>query len=189
MADRSLPRASTGTLPIPDTTHERTVQLLYQRRSQEMFGFVRRLGLGDEEASDAVQETMLRLWRELDSGVAIADPDAWTFRTLYRLGIDSHRLARRFRGLVDRIGRGIAAPTDRVDLGGDPARRTDVDAVWHAVDGLPRRQRAVLYLRYRADLPYEQIGVALGITPGAARGHASTGLATLRRRFDNEDER
>jgi DNA-directed RNA polymerase specialized sigma24 family protein len=176
MADRSLPRASTGTLPIPDAAHERTVHLLYQRRSQEMFGFVRRLGLGDEEASDAVQETMLRLWRELASGVAIADPDAWTFRTLYRLGIDSHRLARRLRGLADRIGGGMAGPTDRVDLGGDPARRIEVDAVWQAVDRLPK-------------LPYEQIGVVLEITPGAARGHASTGLATLRRRFDNEDER
>jgi RNA polymerase sigma factor (sigma-70 family) len=189
MADRSLPRVSTGSLAIPDAAHERTVQLLYQRRSQEMFGFVRRLGLGDEEASDAVQETMLRLWRELDSGVTIVDPDAWTFRTLYRLGIDSHRLARRVRGLVDRIGGGMAGSADRVHLDGDPARRIDVDAVWHAVDGLPNRQRAVLYLRYRADLPYDQIGVVLGITPGAARGHASTGLTTLRRCFENEDER
>ncbi len=40
-----------------------------------------------------------------------------------------------------------------------------------------------------ADLPYERIGLALGITPSAARGHASTGLATLRRRLDTEDER
>src|SRR5271157_4109744 len=112
MADRSLPRASTGSLAIPDAGCERTVQLLYQRRSQEMFGFVRRLGLGDEEASDAVQETMLRLWRELDSGAAIADPDAWAFRTLYRVGIDSHRLRRRVAGLVDRIGGGLSGAAD-----------------------------------------------------------------------------
>jgi len=82
MTDRSLPNSATGPLAIPAAGRERTVQLLYQRRSQEMFGFARRLGLGDEEASDAVQETMLRLWRELDSGVEIADPDAWAFRTL-----------------------------------------------------------------------------------------------------------
>jgi RNA polymerase sigma-70 factor (ECF subfamily) len=188
MTDRSLSRAATERLVVPDAGCERTVHLLYQRRSQEMFGFVRRLGLADEDASDAVQETMLRLWRELDSGTEIADPDAWTFRTLYRLGIDSHRLTRRIRGVIDRVGGRLAAP-DRGYHDGDPARRIDVDAIWHAVDRLPKRQRAVLYLRYRADLPYERIGVALGITPGAARGHASTGLATLRRRLDNEDER
>jgi len=172
---------------VPDAGCERTVQLLYQRRSQEMFGFARRLGLGDEEASDAVQETMLRLWRELDSGAQIADPDAWAFRTLYRLGIDSHRLTRRLQGLVERMGSGLAS--GRAHLDGDPARRVEVDAVWQAVDRLPERQRAVLYLRYRADLPYERIGLALGITPGAARGHASTGLGTLRRRLHVEDER
>ena len=187
MTDRWLPRASTGPLSVPDAGSERTVHLLYQRRSQEMFGFARRLGLGDEEASDAVQETMLRLWRELDSGAEIADPDAWAFRTLYRLGIDSHRLTRRLQGLVERMGGGLAG--GRAHLDGDPARRVEVDAVWQAVDRLPERQRAVLYLRYRADLPYERIGLALGITPGAARGHASTGLGTLRRRLHVEDER
>ena len=188
MIDRSLPGPSVDSLAGGDARCERTVQSLYQRRSQEMFGFMRRLGLADEDASDAVQETMLRLWRELDSGTEIADPDAWTFRTLYRLGIDSHRLTRRIRGVIDRVGGRLAAP-DRGHHDGDPARRIDVDAIWHAVDRLPERQRAVLYLRYRADLPYERIGRALGITPSAARGHASTGLATLRRRLDNEDER
>ncbi len=188
MADRSLPRAATGTRAIPEAGRQRTVHLLFQRRSQEMFGFVRRLGLADEEASDAVQETMLRLWRELDSGAEIADPDAWAFRTLYRVSIDSHRLRRRVAGLVERIGGRLAAD-DRGRRDGDPAAAIDVDAIWQAVDRLPERQRAVLYLRYRADLPYERIGAALGITPSAARGHASTGLGTLRRRLHLEDER
>jgi RNA polymerase sigma-70 factor (ECF subfamily) len=188
MIDRTLPRSSTGPLSVPDAGCERTVHSLYQRRSQEMFGFARRLGLGDDEASDAVQETMLRLWRELDSGTEVTDPDAWAFRTLYRLGIDSHRLTRRIAGLVDRIG-GLADAGGRPHLDGDPARRIEADAVWQAVDRLPERQRAVLYLRYRADLPYERIGLALGITPSAARGHASTGLATLRRRLHAEDDR
>jgi len=189
MIDRSLPGASVDSLAGGDARCERTVQSLYQRRSQEMFGFVRRLGLADEDASDAVQETMLRLWRELDSGTEIADPDAWTFRTLYRLGIDNHRLTRRIRAVADRVGGRLAVASDRGHRDGDPAQRIDVDAVWHAVDRLPERQRAVLYLRYRADLPYERIGFALGITPSAARGHASTGLATLRRRLLDEEER
>jgi RNA polymerase sigma-70 factor, ECF subfamily len=189
MIDQAAPTATAGLLSHEGAGCERIVQLLYQRRSQEMFGFVRRLGLGDEDASDAVQETMLRLWRELDSGTEIADPDAWAFRALYRLGIDSHRLTRRIKGIVDRVGSRLAVAGDRGRNDGDPARGIEVDAVWHAVDRLPERQRAVLYLRYRADLPYERIGLALGITPSAARGHASTGLATLRRRLDNEDER
>ena len=189
MIDQSLARPTAASLPVGEDACERTVQSLYERRSQEMFGFVRRLGLDDEAASDAVQETMLRLWRELAAGMEISDPDAWTFRTLYRLGIDSHRLTRRIRGLVERVGGRLAVGVDRGHYDGDPGRRIEMDAVWHAVDKLPTRQRAVLYLRYRADLPYERIGLALGISPSAARGHASTGLAALRRRLLDEDER
>jgi RNA polymerase sigma-70 factor (ECF subfamily) len=187
MTNQSTSVATAGVRSGGGIECERAVQLLYQRRSQEMFGFARRLGLGDDEASDAVQETMLRLWREMDSGTEIVDADAWAFRTLYRLGMDSHRLTRRVRGLVERVGGRL--DTDRGRHDGDPARKVELDAVWQAVDRLPERQRAVLYLRYRADLPYERIGVALSITPSAARGHASTGLATLRRRLTDEDER
>jgi RNA polymerase sigma factor (sigma-70 family) len=188
MTDRFL--GTTGAAPTAlrdasgETARERTVQLLYRRRAQEMFGFARRLGLSDEDASDAVQETMLRLWRELESGAAIDDPDAWAFRALYRLGMDSHRLRRRLTGLADRLR---AAGDGRRQLDGDPARRVETDIVWQAVDRLPQRQRAVLYLRYRSDLPYERIGLALGMSPGAARGHASTGLATLRRSLREEE--
>jgi DNA-directed RNA polymerase specialized sigma24 family protein len=71
---------------VEESDPERAVRLLYSQRSQEMFGFARRLGLPDEDASDAVQEAMLRLWRELDAGAEIGDPDAWAFRVLYRVG-------------------------------------------------------------------------------------------------------
>jgi RNA polymerase sigma-70 factor, ECF subfamily len=162
---------------------ETIVRGLYGRQAQRMFGFARRLGLSDEDADDAVQETMARFWRELGSGAAIDDPDAWVYRVLYRISIDHHRIRRRIGALLERM-----SSTDRRTGDGDPAGRTEVDAVWQAVDRLPERQRAVLYLRYRADMAYEQIGRAMGITPGAARGHATTGLATVRRRLRDEVE-
>jgi RNA polymerase sigma-70 factor (ECF subfamily) len=186
ITDRAFSIGETVALGDSQAGNERALQLLYQRRSQEMFGFARRLGLADEEASDAVQETMLRLWRELDSGTNVVDPDAWAFRVLYRLAVDNHRLRGRLRGLAERL-RAPRPAGDPGRLDGDPARRIEVDAVWQAIDRLPERQRAVLYLRFRADLPYERIGLALSISAGAARGHASTGLASLRRRLTQED--
>lgn len=166
---------------------EKTVRAVYERRAQEMFGFARRLGLSDEDASDAVQECMARLMNELTRGTAIDDPEAWSFRVLYRVGMDSHRLRRRFEGLAERLS--AAAVWQRAG-DGDPAARLDAlldaDSVWQAVDRLPARQRAVLYLRYRADLQFERIALVLGISAGAARAHASVGLATLRRWLGEE---
>jgi RNA polymerase sigma factor (sigma-70 family) len=59
----------------------------------------------------------------------------------------------------------------------DPAGRI---SIWTTVDRLPSRQRQVLYLRYRADLPFEDIGRILGITAGGARRISAKGLDRLR---------
>jgi RNA polymerase sigma-70 factor (ECF subfamily) len=144
---------------------------LHDRRGGELFGFARHLGLGDEEAHDAAQEALLRLWVALDSGTRIEQPDAWTFRTLYRICMDEHRWRRRVRGLLERLG--PAPEAHHVDP-------VDLIAAWDAVERLPERQRLAIYLRYRSDLPFEEIGAILGIAAVSARSHVSRALDTLR---------
>lgn len=157
-----------------------TVVSVQEERGQALFGFARRLGLSDEEASDAVQGALFRLWRELQRGTVIARPDAWAFRAVYRLSMDEHRWRRRIERLLPRLG----ATRPRA-ASGDP---TDRLAVWAEVDLLPRRQRHVVYLRYRADLAFEEVGTVMGISASAARSHCTTALATLRRRFAAAEE-
>jgi RNA polymerase sigma-70 factor, ECF subfamily len=151
------------------------VEGVHRRRGQDLFGLCRRLGLNDDEANDAVQETFLRLWHESLSGVVIADPEGWAFRVAYRLAMDQHRLGRLARSVADRLASTWNA-RDQLD----PADRL---SVWAAVDRLPPRQRAVLYLRYRADLPYDRIAAVMGITANGARNDASAAIASLRRRL------
>ena len=151
---------------------------VHDRRGRELFGLCRRLGLDEDEANDAVQETFLRMWNESTRGHVIVDPDGWAFRVAYRLAMDHHRLGRLARAVGDRL----AARTVPDEI--DPADRM---AVWAAVDRLPTRQRAVLYLRYRADLSYDRIGSIMGITANGARNDASVATASLRRRLANEE--
>jgi RNA polymerase sigma factor (sigma-70 family) len=160
---------------------ERLVVSLHGRRGQDLYGFAVGLGLSDADAADAVQEAMLRLWRELGSGSELRDLDAWAFRTTYRVAMDHHRIRNRLTGLLGRL----AERGDR--YASDPAESSDAAALWHAVDSLPVRQRAVLYLRYRGDLPFDQIGLVLGITANAARSHNTIALSTLRRRLGQEE--
>jgi RNA polymerase sigma-70 factor (ECF subfamily) len=160
---------------------ERLVMSLHARRGQDLYGLAVGLGLSDADAADAVQEAMLRLWRELGSGRALLNLDAWAFRTTYHLVIDHHRIRRRLTELFGRL-----AERD-VRYASDPADSSDAAALWQTVDGLPERQRAVLYLRYRADLPFDQIGLVMGITANAARSHSTAALSTLRRRLGQEE--
>lgn len=146
---------------------------LQRTDGQALFGFVRRLGLTDDQADDVVQEVLARLLAELGRGILVVNPRSWAFQSVYRLAMDQHRLRRRVAGLVDRLGsmspRSMSAD-DRI-------------VVWGEVDRLPVRQRQVLYLRYRADLTHDEIGQVLGISSSASRSHATQAIATLRARL------
>jgi RNA polymerase sigma factor (sigma-70 family) len=144
----------------------------YERRGRELWGLARRLGASDEEAHDAVQEAHLRLWRELGRGTVIDDLDAWTFRVLYRLVMDQHRVTRKVGEIVGRL-RDRSSQAEHVEV-------DDRLTIWPIVDRLPARERTTLYLRYRVDLSFEQIGDVMGIKPGAARSYASRALERLR---------
>jgi len=159
------PGGAVGSEPVP------AVVGLADGDAQALFGFVRRLGLSDAQADDAVQETQVRLLTEYRRGITIANPRAWAFRSIYRLAMDEYRLRRRVALLVARMA--SRRGESRHDV-------TDRIAVWSEVDRLPERQRQVIYLRYRADLAYEEIGQTLGITASAARSHATQAVERLR---------
>jgi RNA polymerase sigma-70 factor (ECF subfamily) len=148
------------------------------RHAQTIFGFAIRLGLTQTEAEDCLQETLTRLWTELVAGHTLHDPRAWAFRTAYRIAMDEHRLRRRVAGLLARIPSREGAHAEP-----DPGAASAQASVWLEVDRLPVRQRQVVYLRYRADLSFDQIGSILGISAGAARSHATFAMKTLRTRL------
>jgi len=158
--------------------HDRTVIDLERAHGQILFGFVRRLGVSDTAAADVVQESLLRLFDALNAGQPIRDSKSWTFHVAYRLAMDEHRRLARGRRLSERTRRSL----DEHDPADDLERRQ----VWSEVDRLPERQRAVLYLRFRADLAFDDIGTTLGITASAARSHCSQALAVLRDRLSGE---
>jgi RNA polymerase sigma factor (sigma-70 family) len=159
----------------------RVVVELEARDGQALLGFVRRLGLNDSEAADAVQDVLLRLWIELRRGALIDNPRNWAYRSIYRLAMDQHRLSRRLGAL----GAFLASPARQ------PLVRevSDRIAVWSEIDRLPMRQRQVFYLRYRSDLAFDEIADVLGITSSAARSHSTQAMATLRKRLTAAGDR
>lgn len=163
---------ATATLSEISGGIEQRVTEHYERRGRELWGMARRLGATDEQSADVVQEVHLRLWHELQRGTSIADVDAWSFRVAYRLVMDQHRLGRRIQGLVGRLTAGrVEATVHGVD---------DALSLWPLVDRLPARERVTLYLRYRADLSFEQIGRVMGITTASARTYGSRGIERVR---------
>ena len=75
------------------------------------------------------------------------------------------------------VARAGAVPASVADPAGAYASR---DAAWALLGRLPRKQRAVLVLRYYEDLPDADIAAVLGCRESTVRSQAARGLAALR---------
>lgn len=93
--------------------------------------------------------------------------------------MDQHRLQRRLGLLQGRLAALSSA---------DPTESIEARTIWRAVDRLPERERATLYLRFQAESSFEEIGQAMGVTDSAARSYASRALARLRARFSADGD-
>lgn len=127
-------------------------------------------------AEDLTQDVLLRVhghWRRV---AALDHPDAYVKRMLLNEYLSWRRRRSSGELPVAPDPDAPAAPVDG-DLGERVAAR---EAAWHLLATLPRRQRAVLVLRFYEDLTDAQIAAALGCTAGTVRSQAARGLATLR---------
>ena len=75
---------------------------------------------------------------------------------------------------------------DRPRPGGDDVTDAFTDAVglhdalWTALAGLPKRQRAMVVLRYYEDLSEAETAAVMGVTVGTVKSTTSRALSTLR---------
>ena len=140
----------------------------YVEHRDAVFGFLARR-LGRTAAEDAFQETFLRALRayaRLEHGRHLR---AWIFTIAARVAIDTAK----------------RKPGDALSLGEEPATEDSQPAyleLEHLAEELPPAERAAVVLRYGYDLPYAEIGAALGSSEDAARQAASSGIRRLRRK-------
>ncbi len=134
-----------------------------------------RLILRDPElARDAVQEGLIRAWRDLPK---LRDPDrfdAWLHRLTVNSCIDQTRRRRRRPIEVELMD--LHAPAVS-DMSGALADRDLVDGVLRHLD---QRGRAVVVLHYFLGLPLTDVAVTLGIPVGTVKSRLHRALGEMR---------
>ena len=143
-------------------------ETFYATHRDEILAFLRRR-LGAERAEDAFQETFLRALRaygRLQHGEHLR---AWVFTIATRVSLDELRRRRPY-----------TAPPDWDEA--DEDERPAYAELAHLTETLPPTERAAVVLRYGYDLPYADIGNALGSSAEAARQAASSGVRRLRKK-------
>ena len=135
-----------------------------------------RLILRDAElARDAVQDTLVRAWRDLPG---LREPerfDAWLHRLLVNSCLDLARRRRR-RPIEIEIG-----PIDEPATGDSARHLADRDLVERALARLDPEHRALVVLHYYLGYPLPEAASSLGISLPAAKSRLHRALQGLRR--------
>ncbi len=129
------------------------------------------------DAEDLVQETLLRVARRWNRVQAMDHPAAYARRILINLVL--HDADRRSRQRAE-----LWPQDDRAETADESAARAlrqvdDQSEFRWALGQLPARQRAVLVLRYWADLPLAEVAAILGCPEGTVTSSASRAAARL----------
>lgn len=164
---------------------------LVERHQERLLRLCERL-LGDaEEARDAAQDVLLKLFRSAGS----FKPRGQLYTLIYRIATNHclNKLRRRrlvpFLSLGRDSGEEEELPAlDPPDPAADPAAALEARRRWHdtrrAIAALPPSQRAVLVLTRFEELSYKEVAAVLGITVGAVESRLFRALRGLERRLD-----
>ena len=142
----------------------RAFAALVEAYEKPVYNVALRMLRNAEDARDAAQSVFLKAWQNLEN----YDPQYKFFSWIYRMAINESlnllRSRKRDGGPVDeRLASDDEGPADLLDRG------QGRDAVLAAVGRLKPDYRAVIVLRYFAELPYDQVADVLGIDPGTVK--------------------
>ena len=149
-------------------------ELLVRGSAQRLYATAHRIVRDVDRADDAVQQTLVAIWRELPS---LRDPtrfEAWTYRLVVRFCLLESRRARR-------SGVREIAMDDTVPTSGDAFAESDLrDQLDRALGLLSPEHRAVIVLHHYAGLSLADIAAILDVPYGTVGSRLHHAVRSLR---------
>jgi RNA polymerase sigma-70 factor (ECF subfamily) len=128
------------------------IEQLYRERYRGFRRVLASVSGSYDGAQDIVQEAFARALRRRRDFRGDAPLAVWVWRIALRVALDERSLAR-WLPLEESLESALVDPTHDPELSA-------------AVGALPPRRRLVFFLRYFADLSYQEIGAICGISEG-----------------------
>jgi RNA polymerase sigma-70 factor, ECF subfamily len=141
--------------------------------SDRLFAVAHRILRDFDSAGDALQVTLLRIWRDLPS---LRDPDlleAWSYRILVRTCHDQLRKQRRRAPVLEML----TVDASQADASAAVADREELERAFRT---LTTEQRAAIVLQYYRDLPLNEIAEILRVPVGTVRSRLHYAKRALR---------
>lgn len=132
------------------------------------------LGPSTGEASDAVQETMVKIWKSGASMATIEQPEAYAVKVLRTTAIDMLRR----RHYADSIDEALEIDSD------SPPDPDSVEFLERIIDTLPSTQQEVIRLSAFSNLPNDEIAALTGQTAVNVRQLLSRGRKKIKELYN-----
>jgi RNA polymerase sigma-70 factor, ECF subfamily len=186
--DGRLSLAGEGT--VRRATWDARFAELVERNERLMFRVAYGLLRNPQDAEDAVQEALLRIYRT-GGGLEMEDERAYLARTVWRAGLDIvARRPKRTESLEGpQEGGAGAGKTREFAAEGESAEEALAQGDERAllrrlIDGLPEALRQPLVLSAIEEMTSREVAAAMGIHEGTVRTRVMRARAELRRRFE-----
>ena len=157
-------------------------EAIYERHSREVWALVYARWLNAEIAQDILQETFLRLWKQLQERTAIDNPRAWLLRVARNLAEDFAKSSFRRNGTqspetMNGVAGGSPMPLEKMELNETFAQ------VNEELGRLGVADREILTLRYALDYDAGKIAEILDINTTAVHMRLSRARQRLAERL------
>ena len=151
-----------------EATHERGFRLMMQAFQEPLYRHVRRLLYDHDDANDVIQNTFIKVFRNIERFEGKSKLFTWLYRIATNEAITFlNNRNRKETETIDDPNNVYLANQLRADT------FFDGDAIQvrlqQAIATLPDKQRAVFNLRYYDEMPYEEMSTVLDTSVGALK--------------------
>jgi RNA polymerase sigma-70 factor (sigma-E family) len=177
LAAARRPFAADRTTDLPDD-RDAAVTALFAVHYRQLLALARRLLDDPGDAEDVVMDSFVGLYRRWGSVRRTDNPLCYLRASVVN---GSRNRLRRLRLATARLFSQFEPPAPAAEQ--SAMLHVEDDAVVKVLQGLPRRQREVLVLRYYEQLSEAEIATTLGCSVGSVKTHASRGIQAVAERL------
>ena len=150
-----------------ERTRNEAFNLLLKKYQQKLYWHVRRMVIDHDDADDLIQDTFVKVWKNLPGFRSDAQLYTWMYRIATNECITFLNKKKQKNNIpLDDVSYELADTlADSSYFNGDQAQLK----LQQAISTLPEKQRLVFNMKYYDDMKYEEMSEVLGTSVGALK--------------------
>lgn len=166
-------------------TQNEAFNLLLNKYQQKIYWHIRRLVIDHDDADDLVQETFVKVWKNLANFRSESQLYTWIYRIATNESITFLNKKKLKNNIsLDDINTELAdSLTSSSYFDGDKAQRK----LQEAILTLPDKQRIIFNMKYFDDMKYDEISEVLGTSVGALKASFHIAVKKIESILLNQD--